>query len=201
MELGSMFSRKKLQAFATHPLAIFILGGVAFIESFFFPLPADILFIPMILAQKQRTRYITTVAIVGSCLGSIFGYGLGYYGYEEIVRPLAHFMGISNALESMRLKLQSDITLLWTLLMTSGLFHIPPIKVVTVGSGMAHVPFDIFVVSTFISRLVRFVLLAELLKRLTPQHMTLLKHHKGKITLCLTLIVAGIIAWKVFYSN
>jgi membrane protein YqaA with SNARE-associated domain len=155
----------KTLSLSGRPAAPKWLGAIAFIESFFFPIPADVLFLPMALARPERAYRYAWIATLASCAGGAFGYALGMYGYDAVARPVLEAMGKAESLERYRVLLQSDIFVLWGLLLSSGLTHVPPIKVVTVLSGFSGVPFDVFLLSALVGRGARFFLLAWLLKR------------------------------------
>ena len=69
---------------AKNPKAIWLLGFVSFIEAIFFPIPPDVMIIPMTLAQKHRWLQIATIATVSSVVGGIIGYAIGYFFYKEV---------------------------------------------------------------------------------------------------------------------
>lgn len=182
---------RKIESLVAHPHAIWWLGFICFIEGIFFPLPAEILFIPMVLARPKRFISYTVMAVIGSFLGTIAGYLLGYYSYDSLILPFATAFGFHESIESMRIKLQQDATMLWTLLLSSGLTHIPPIKVVTIGSGLAHVPFHVFAVSSLLGRVIRLVLLGWLLTRLNEKQLEWFKRHGGRSSVMVGLLIIG----------
>lgn len=159
----------KTLALSVRPNAPKWLGGIAFIESFFFPIPADVLFLPMALAQPAKALRFAWIATIGSVLGGIFGYYLGMFGYEQLAKPMLEAMGKADKIEHYRELLQSDIVILWLLLLSSGFTHIPPIKIVTILSGFSGIDFWVFLLSAIIGRGGRFFLLGWLLKRYGEQ--------------------------------
>lgn len=155
----------KTLALTQRKSAEYWLAGLAFIESFFFPVPADVMFIPMALANPSRAFRLAASATFFSCLGGAFGYGLGMFGYEKFALPLLEAMGKADSVDRYRELLASDLWALWGLLLSSGLTHIPPIKIVTILSGLSGVNFAVFMISAVIGRGFRFFLLAWLLKK------------------------------------
>ena len=139
------------------------LAVIAFIESSVFLVPADVLFLPMALARPARAWRYAAVATAASTLGGIAGYFLGYFAYETAAKPILNFYGKLDAFEALRQCTGEDTLLV--LLVTSGLAHLPPIKVVTILAGVAHVSFVFFVVSCILARGARFFALAWALKR------------------------------------
>ena len=75
-------------ALADHPKALWALALVAFIESSFFPIPPDVLLIPMIIAAPHRAWLYAGVALIASVLGGLFGYALGALAFEQIAHPI-----------------------------------------------------------------------------------------------------------------
>lgn len=148
---------------ATRETAIVWLGIIAFVESSIFPVPADLLLIPMALARPERAWRYALVATIASVLGGIAGWYLGHYAFDTLARPLLEFYGKLDTFE--HLKASVDAEMLALLLVTSGLAHLPPIKVVTILSGAANINLGFFIVSAIIARGARFFLLAWLLRR------------------------------------
>ncbi|MBW9054386.1 YqaA family protein [Rhizobium mesosinicum] len=139
------------------------LAVIAFVESSVFLVPADVLFLPMALAKPERSYRYAIVATVASVLGGIAGWALGYFAYETVARPVLEFYGKLDQFEQMKSYVTYETILL--LLVTSGLAHLPPIKIVTILSGVIHVSLPLFIVSAIIARGARFLFLAWLLRR------------------------------------
>jgi membrane protein YqaA with SNARE-associated domain len=148
---------------AARPSAEAWLAVIAFIESSVFLVPADVLFLPMCLARPKRAYRYALVATVASVLGGIAGWFLGHFAYEAIARPILEFYGKLDAFETLRTSASADWVLL--LLVTSGLAHLPPIKVVTILSGAVGVNLWLFIVSAIVARGLRFLVFAWLLRR------------------------------------
>ena len=139
------------------------LAVIAFVESSVFLVPADVLFLPMALAKPERSYRYALIATVASVLGGIAGWALGFYAYETVARPVLEFYGKLDAFEQMKAYVTYEWILL--LLVTSGLAHLPPIKIVTILSGVIHVNLGLFIISAIIARGARFLFLAWLLRR------------------------------------
>jgi membrane protein YqaA with SNARE-associated domain len=118
---------------AAAPAAEAWLATIAFIESSVFLIPADVLFVPMALAKPARAYWYALTVTLASTLGGIAGYYLGHYAYEEIAKPILAFYGKLHTFEQLRSSGSRDAVLL--MLVTSGLAHMPPIKVMTILSG------------------------------------------------------------------
>lgn len=170
---------------AARPTAEYWLAAIAFVESSFFLIPADVLFIPMAIARRERAWRFAVIATTASVLGGILGWMIGYFAYETIARPVLEFYGKLAEFEALRTSSNRDAVLL--LLVTSGLAHIPPIKVVTILSGALQVSLPLFVVSAILARGARFFALAWLLRRYGAPI-------KGFIERRLGLIASGVAA-------
>lgn len=148
---------------AASPAAEFWLAVIAFIESSIFLVPADVLFVPMALAIPKRAYRYALVATLASTAGGIAGYYLGHFAYGEIAKPILAFYGKLEAFEQLRSSASKDAVLL--LLVTSGLAHLPPIKVVTILSGVVDVNIWLFIASCLAARGARFFVLAWAFER------------------------------------
>jgi membrane protein YqaA with SNARE-associated domain len=139
------------------------LALIAFVESSIFLIPADILYLPMALARPERAYRYAAVATVASVLGGIAGYFLGYFAYDALAKPILVFYGKLDEFEHLRQCTSEDTIML--LLVTSGLAHLPPIKVVTILAGVVQISFGFFVLSCVIARGARFMALAWAMRR------------------------------------
>jgi membrane protein YqaA with SNARE-associated domain len=139
------------------------MGTVSFVESSVFPIPADVLFIPMVLAKPDQAWRLALIATVTSVLGGIFGWMIGHYAFDLLAAPLLEFYGKMAAFE--KLKSNTGDTAILVMLVTSGLSHLPPMKVVTILSGLVSFDLKWFILSAIVARGGRFYLLAFLLQR------------------------------------
>ena len=139
------------------------LGFIAFVESSVFVIPAEALLVPMGLARPERAYRYALIVTVGSVLGGIAGWLLGYYAYELVARPVLEFYGSLDKFELLRSSASRDAILL--MLITSGVAHLPPMKVVTILSGAAAVDIWLFIGSAIVARGGKFFAIAWLLRR------------------------------------
>lgn len=139
------------------------LAIIAFIESSFFLVPADVLFLPMCLARPARAYRYALVATLFSVLGGIAGWAIGYYAFEPIAKPLLEAIGKFDTFE--RLRDDYGQTAIFWMLITSGLSHLPPIKVVTILSGVLAVDLPTFIFAAVVARGARFFVFAWALQR------------------------------------
>lgn len=143
------------------------MGTVSFVESSVFPIPADVLFIPMVLAKPELAMRYAFIATVTSVLGGVFGWMIGHYAFDLLAAPLLNFYGKMQAFED--LKAATGDTAILVMLITSGLSHLPPMKVVTILSGVVSFDLKWFILSAIVARGGRFYLLAYLLRRYGAQ--------------------------------
>ncbi len=163
---------------------------ISFIESSIFLVPVDVLFIPMVIARRDRAWRYATVATVTSVLGGILGWYIGHFAYDAVAKPVLEFYGKLQDFEALRTSSGSRDTVL-LLLITSGLAHLPPIKVVTILSGAVGVDLWLFVASAIVARGARFFLLAWLLRRYGPEIQAFIEHRLGWVAAG----VAGVLAF------
>ncbi len=166
------------------------LAVIAFVESSVFLVPADVLFLPMALSRPNRAYRYALVATVASTLGGIAGYMLGYYAYEAFAKPILLFYGKLAEFDHLK-SCTSDQTLL-LLLTTSGLAHLPPIKIVTILAGVAHISFVFFVLSCLIARGARFFALAWALRRYGEPIKSFIEKRLGLIAGLAAAILIGL---------
>ena len=148
-------------AAAGKPHAIGILIAVAFAESSFFPIPPDVMLVPMSLARPDRAFRIAAWCTVASVAGGILGYAIGAVLYDSVGAWLIHLYGYGDKVETFRAAYAQWGA--WIILL-KGLTPIP-YKIVTITSGFAGYNFALFVVLSVITRGARFFILAFLLHR------------------------------------
>jgi membrane protein YqaA with SNARE-associated domain len=151
----------RTSALASSRYAVAALAVVAFAESAFFPLPPDLLLIPMILAQPRRAFLLAGLCTVMSVLGGFLGYAIGYFLFDAIGRPILEFYHAMDRYEA--LKAGFAHWGVWIIII-KGLTPIP-YKLVTIASGVVRFPIVPFAFASLVSRSLRFFLLAALLWR------------------------------------
>ncbi|MFT6072003.1 MAG: membrane protein YqaA with SNARE-associated domain [Alphaproteobacteria bacterium] len=181
----------KVKALAAKPAAKIWLAVISFIESSFFPIPADVMFIPMALARRNEAYRLALIATVSSVLGGIFGYFIGKYAYTSFALPMLEMLGKAEKVQHYRALIQQDIYLLWGLLLSSGLSHIPPIKVVTILAGAAEIALWKFIVSAVVGRGLRFYLLAFLIHKYGDEINEFIEKRLKLVTIGFCCIVIG----------
>src|SRR6516164_4104190 len=157
--LDRLYSRALVLAGGRH--AMWVMAAISFAESSFFPLPPDILLIPMILAQPRRAWLIAAACTISSVLGGFVGYAIGYFLFDAIGRPGLEFYHAMDKYEALKAAFAQWGA--WIIIL-KGLTPIP-FKLVTITSGVAQFDLLAFALASLVSRSVRFFLLAALLWR------------------------------------
>ena len=166
------------------------LAVIAFVESSVFLVPADVLFLPMTLARPARAYRYALVATLASTLGGIAGYMLGSFAYDAVAKPILVFYGKLDQFEHLRACTGEDTLLL--LLVTSGLAHLPPIKIVTILAGVAQVSFIFFVISCIIARGARFFALGWALRRYGEPIRSFIERRLGTIAAAAAAVLVAL---------
>lgn len=172
---------------AGSPRATPALAAISFAESSFFPIPPDVVLVPMALAKPEKAFYYATVCTIASVLGGIVGYGIGYLLYETVGQWLMNLYGYTQKVDALR-AFYAEWG--WAFILVKGVTPIP-FKLVTIVSGLLEYNFLLFVLLSTITRGARFFIVAGLLNRYGDQARTLLDRHFG-------LFMAIIIAFVVF---
>jgi membrane protein YqaA with SNARE-associated domain len=146
---------------AAHRHATRWLAVIAFAESSFFPIPPDVMVIPMVLARRDQAWKIAAIGAGASILGGMAGYLIGYFLWDSIGRPIADFYHITAHIDAYRRQFQGYAA---PIILVQGLTPFP-FKLVAISSGLAHVNFLTFVLCATVTRSARFFLVAGLMKR------------------------------------
>ncbi len=179
---------------AEHPRALWALAVVAFVESSFFPIPPDIIMIPMIIARPNRAFLIAGVALVSSVLGGLLGYAIGAFAYEALGQPILAALGKGDAMAEFATRF-NDLGF-WAVL-TAGVTPFP-YKVITIMSGWTGMPMGVFITTSIFARGLRFFLVAGLLWKFGEPIRDFIEKRLGLMfTLFIVLLIAGFAAVKV----
>ena len=153
---------KKCLKLAAHKSSNIYLGLVSFIESSFFPIPPDAMIIPMVIAKKKEYLKIFLIASIFSVLGGIFGYLMGYL-FLDLAMYVIEFYGYEDRVENLKLSMsQSGGFLVWLSVLFLAGFTPLPYKAFTISSGLIAFNLPLFVIVSFISRSLRFFIVAYL---------------------------------------
>ena len=184
----------KTMALAGHPQAIFLLGAVSFIEASFFPIPPDVMLIPMVLMNPSRAWLFALVATAFSVLGGVFGYIIGTFSYEYIAEPLLYSLGKEAEMANFSNK-YNEIGF-WAVI-TAGISPIP-YKVVTIMSGATNLNFAVFFGASIASRGLRFFVVAGLLHFYGHEIRDFIERYLNLVfILFVLLLITGFIGFKL----
>jgi membrane protein YqaA with SNARE-associated domain len=172
------------------PRALF---AVSFAESSFFPIPPDVMLVPMILADRTKAWRYATIATVASVIGGAFGYAIGYYFFEALGAPILALYGKADSFQTFTQWFNE-----WGvwIIVAKGMTPFP-YKVLTIAAGVAHMPFAAFMAASVIARAMRFYLVAGLLyffgepiREFIEKRLTLV------LTALLIAVIGGFVAIK-----
>ena len=181
---------------AGHPHALMALALIAFIESSIFPIPPDILIIPMVLAAPTRAWRIALVATVASVVGGLFGYAIGAFLFEALAQPILAFYGYEAKFAEFQSRYNE-----WGAWIVAGAGFTPfPYKVITIASGATGLDPVVFTVASVLSRGARFFLIAALLWRFGAPIRSFLERYLAPLTaLFFILLFGGFLAAKALF--
>ena len=178
-------------AAAGKPHATGIMGAISFAESSFFPIPPDVMLIPMALARPDRAWHYATVCTATSVAGGVLGYLIGALLYDSVGGWLIALYGLADKVETFREGYQEWGA--WIILL-KGLTPIP-YKLVTITSGFAGYNLFLFVALSIVARGMRFYFIAFLLNRYGAQARVIIEERLGFwVTLGTIVLVIGIVA-------
>jgi membrane protein YqaA with SNARE-associated domain len=181
---------------AGSPAAIPAMGLVAFAESSFFPIPPDVMLVPLVLANRRKAFTIATVCTVCSVLGGLLGYAIGFYLFETAGAWLVKFYGLQSGLEKFRQGFAQYGT--WIILI-KGLTPIP-YKLVTIASGAAHFDLFTFVWASIVTRGIRFFAVSALLWKFGEPIRAFIEKRLTLVTwLFLIALVGGFVAFRYLF--
>ncbi len=170
---------------AEKPYSAWMLFAIAFAEASFFPLPPDILLLPLVIAKRDKAYRLAVICTVGSVIGGLLGYAIGHLAMEAVGYKIVHAYHGEDALQHFR-----DLFAKYGgwIIIAKGLTPIP-FKLVTIASGIAGMNLGIFVLSCTITRAVRFFLLAALVRRYGPGIQSFIEKY---LTWVMLAVLAGV---------
>lgn len=166
------------------------LSAVSFSEAIFFPVPPDVMLIPMGLARPGQIWRLALLCTLTSVAGAVLGYALGYHGGQPLLRWLQQSPWSENYQQVVTLYREWD---LW-IIIAAGFLPIP-YKVFSITAGLAALNLPVFVLASLIGRGGRFYLLMALLALGGPDLATRLRPMLGRLTLLLLLMLALLLLW------
>lgn len=174
-------------ALSAHRHALVALAVVAFVESSVFPIPPDVLLIPMVLAARDRAWIIAGVATVASVIGGFLGYAIGYLFFETIGQPVLAFYGYVDQFAAFR-----EMYNAWGFWIVAGAGFTPfPYKVITIASGVTGLDIYQFTIASITSRGARFFLVAALLWHFGPPLRRFIEGNLAMLTTAFFVLLFG----------
>lgn len=184
-----MFSKAAqwIAKFSDHPRAKFILNLISFLESWIFPIPPDLLLVPMVARNPRQTWSLALQCSIASVLGGIVGYGIGYYFYNSVGIRILTYYGLQEHFYSWK----NDFHKwgVWIILLKG--FVPIPYKIVTVFSGLVHFNFWAFLGASVVVRSSRFFLLSALCYRYGPYIRSALNQYFGWVLISTGVVLGG----------
>ncbi|MBO6826564.1 MAG: DedA family protein [Sneathiella sp.] len=172
---------------AARPKATYFLAGVSFVESSVFPIPPDVMLIPMVLADRRRAWRIAFICSVFSVLGGLLGYMIGAVFFNLIGEAVIGFYGYQDKFASFQQSYEE-----WGAWIVA-LFGLTPFpyKVITIASGVVHLNLAAFIVASVLSRSARFFLVAGLLYWFGEPIRAFIEKYLGILTLIFFVLLFG----------
>ena len=172
---------------ASHRHAMWALVAVAFIESSVFPIPPDVLMIPMVLAARERAFWIATVATLASVAGGCLGYAIGFFFMDAVGTPILEFYGKADKFDDLAARFNEMGG--WAVLV-AGVTPFP-YKVITIFSGATQLSLPLFIGVSVLARALRFFVLAALLWKFGAPIRTFIERWLGWLFTAFVVLLLG----------
>ena len=174
---------------AGHKSSNYFLGLISFIESIIFPIPPDVLIIPMTIAKRKEWLKIALIATVCSVLGACLGYVIGYIFFNEIGVRIFELYGVDNT-SFLKEKVSSEGGVIaWITLLAIAGFSPVPFKLLTITSGFVHFNFLYFVIVSFVTRGLRFFIIAFLIGNFGSTMKKIIEKKLLKVSIFISIIL------------
>lgn len=182
---------------AAHKSSKYFLAFISFIESFIFPIPPDVLIIPMTIADRKKWIKIASIATIGSVTGACLGYFIGYVFFNEVGLKIFELYGVDNT-SFLKDKVSSEggVVAWMTLLAIAG-FTPVPFKLLTITSGFVHFNIIYFIIVATLTRGARFFLIAFLIGNFGPAMKKIIEKKLLTVSIVFSIIVI-IVAYFVY---
>lgn len=177
-------------ALASGPYAVPALAGVSFAESSFFPIPPDVVLIPMVLAERAKAWWYAFIATLSSVIGALVGYAIGIFLFEAIAQPLIDFYGYGQQFGDFQTWFADQGA--WIVLF-AGITPFP-YKLITIASGAVHLSLPVFIIASIVARGLRFGIVAGLLYYFGPPIRDFIERRLGLVfTIFVALLIGGFV--------
>lgn len=167
--------------------ATWALAIIAFIESSVFPIPPDVLQIPMVLAQRAKAWFYAAIATVSSVAGGLLGYAIGLFLYDSIGQPLLEFYGYAQKFNEFAGRYNE-----WGawIVFIAGVTPFP-YKVITIASGTTGLSIPVFIIASVLARGLRFFAVSALLYWFGPPIKAFIERYLGILTVVFVILLVG----------
>ena len=193
---------KKTVALAAHKSARTYLALVCFIESIFFPIPPDVMIVPMTIARNKDWIKIATTASIASVVGGCAGYAIGHFFYKEVGIPIFEFYGFEGFTAFKEQVSIGKGYWAWIVLLVIAGFTPVPFKLLTISSGFINFNFLVFIVVASLTRGSRFFILAGLIRFFGHRIIPYIEKRSMKVLVVLTiLLLLGFFIAYLIYNN
>ena len=174
---------------ASHKSSKYFLGFISFIESFIFPIPPDVLIIPMTIAKRQEWIKIAAIATIGSVAGACLGYFIGYVFFNEVGLKIFELYGVDNT-SFLKDKVSSEGGVVaWITLLAIAGFTPVPFKLLTITSGFVHFNIIYFIAIATATRGLRFFLIAFLIGNFGPAMKKIVEKKLLTVSIIFSIII------------
>ena len=175
----------------------FFLGGLSFIESFIFPIPPDVIIIPMTIAKPKSWLKIALIATLGSVLGAILGYFIGYVFFNEIGIKIFELYGVDNTSFLKDTVSSEGGVIAWMTLLAIAGFTPVPFKLLTITSGFVNFNIIYFIIVAMLTRGLRFFIIAYLVGNFGPAMKRIIEKKLVTLSIIFSIIVI-VVAYLVY---
>jgi membrane protein YqaA with SNARE-associated domain len=177
----------KTMQLAAHRNAPWALAGVSFVESSVFPIPPDVMLIPMVLAERRKAWLYAAIGTLASVIGGAFGYLIGYFLFESLGEPILRFYGYEAAFEDFARRYND-----WGawIVFFAGVTPFP-YKVITIASGVTQLNFLVFMLASVAARGLRFFVVAGLLYWFGPPIKDFIERYLGILFTIFVILLFG----------
>ncbi len=178
---------------AAGPSAPYALAAISFAESSIFPIPPDVVLIPMVLAERLKAWFYAVLCTLSSVAGALLGYAIGALLFQQVAEPILTFYGYMDQFE--RFGAQYNEWGPW-IVFIAGVTPFP-YKVITITSGATGLNLVVFVIASILARGLRFFVVAAILYWLGPPIRDFIERYLGLVfTAFVVLLVGGFVLIK-----
>jgi len=175
--------------------APFALFSIAFAESSFFPVPPDVLLIPMVIAERKKWFSYASICTLGSVLGGILGYFIGWGLYESVGKAIVDFYNLEAAVKIVGIKFSENAFLT----VFTAAFTPIPYKAITIAGGMFLISLEVLIIASIIGRAARFFLVAGALRIYGKKIQELIEKYFNILSMVfMILLIGGFVVLKYF---